>query len=47
LNYFQAVRQGFLSQLPRASQRTLVVDATGSIESIHQSIRQFLEASPG
>jgi dTMP kinase len=47
LSYFQAVRQGFLSQLPRASQRTLVVDARGSIESIHLSIRQFLEASPG
>jgi dTMP kinase len=44
-DYFQRVRDGFLSQLSRASRKTLVVDATQAPEVIHQRIVAFLRSS--
>lgn len=43
-DYFQRVRDGFLTQLPRASRKTLVVDATQTPEVIHQRIVAFLSS---
>jgi dTMP kinase len=45
LDYFQRVRDGFLTQLPRASSKWLVVDATQTPEVIHQRIVAFLSAN--
>lgn len=44
-DYFQRVRDGFLMQLPRASSKTLVVDATQTPEVIHQRIVAFLSSN--
>ncbi len=44
-DYFQRVRDGFLTQLPRASRKTLVVDATQTPEVIHQRIVAFLTST--
>ncbi len=44
LQYFQAVRQGFLDQHSRAGARSLVVNASLPIERVHQAIRDFLIA---
>lgn len=44
LVYFKKVRQGFLNQVARASRRTLVVDASQSIETIHSAIRNFVDS---
>jgi dTMP kinase len=43
LGYFQAVRQGFLDQCVKAGRRTLVADASQSIERVHQKILAFLD----
>jgi dTMP kinase len=43
-DYFQRVRDGFLTQLPHASSKTLVVDATQTPEVIHQRIVAFLSS---
>lgn len=42
LTYFEAVRNGFLTEHARASKRSLVVDASQSIDAIHQTIRKFI-----
>ncbi|WP_203328852.1 dTMP kinase [Candidatus Laterigemmans baculatus] len=39
VEYLTAVREGFRKQLPRASQRTLIVDAAQSIEAMAEAIR--------
>jgi len=42
LKYFEAVRQGFLSQHSKAGGRSVVVDASLTIEEVHQAILEFL-----
>jgi dTMP kinase len=42
LEYFRNVRQGFLDQVGRASSRSVVIDASQSIEKIHQAILGFV-----
>jgi dTMP kinase len=44
LAYFQAVRQGFLDQHPRAGRHSFVADASQPIELVHQSIRAFIQS---
>lgn len=44
IQYFQAVRQGFIEQWERSSEHGLVVDATQSPEQVHEQIVQFLMA---
>ena len=43
IEYFRKVRQGFLEQAKRASDLVLVVNATQSIESMHEEIRRFCQ----
>lgn len=40
--YLERVRQTYLSELPRSSKHTLVVDATQSIESVSAEIRAYV-----
>jgi len=47
IEYFRKVRKGFLEQVSRASRYSLVVNATQSIESIHNEIREFVEGTCG
>lgn len=44
-DYFRRIRQGFLDQHHRASKHSIVVDATQSIESIHQHITSAVAAA--
>lgn len=44
LSYFQAVRQGFLSQHAKAGKRSVVVDASLPIDQVQNLIRDFLIA---
>ena len=44
IEYFKKVRLGFLEQVQRASSKSLVVDASGSIDTIHSLIRTFVDA---
>lgn len=41
--YFELVRQGFLQQAHRASQRVHIIDATGSPEEIHRQVVAIVE----
>jgi dTMP kinase len=38
LDYLQAVRQAFLDQLPRASDQTVIIDAGGAPDQVHDAI---------
>jgi dTMP kinase len=44
IEYFKKVRLGFLEQVQRASSKSLVVDASGSVDNIHSLIRTFVDA---
>lgn len=44
-DYFRQVRQGFLDQCHRASPKSIVVDATQSVEAIHQQIKAAVSVS--
>jgi dTMP kinase len=44
IEYFKKVRRGFLEQVQRASSKSLVVDASGSVDAIHSLIRTFVDA---
>jgi dTMP kinase len=44
IEYFKKVRLGFLEQVQRASSKSLVVDASGSVDAIHSLIRTFVDA---
>lgn len=43
LDYMTAVRQAFLTQLPRSSPQTAVIDASGSPEQVHRAIVAAVE----
>jgi len=40
--YFQAVRQGFLNQINRASDNSIVIDAAPAPEVVHQKVIDYL-----
>lgn len=42
LAYFEKVRSGFLEQVPFAGPEHLIIDATQSIDAIHQAIARFV-----
>jgi dTMP kinase len=44
IEYFKKVRRGFLEQVQLASSKSLVVDASGSVDAIHSLIRTFVDA---
>ncbi|MCY2975148.1 MAG: dTMP kinase [Planctomycetota bacterium] len=41
-DYFQKVRQGFLDQVSRASTHSIVIDASPSLEVVHQRVTEYL-----
>lgn len=45
LAYFEAVRQGFLAQHIRASQRSYVVDASKTPQEVHATICEMIQSS--
>jgi dTMP kinase len=45
--FYARVRNGFLSQLPRASAKSVVIDAQQPLQEVHQQIASFVAESLG